>query len=65
MATNTALLPAKLAAATAALKAAIQPLTYMGVHVASHVTDEELQSVAVAVVNAIDDVEDQAPPQSA
>ncbi len=56
------LIPAKLAAVKDALRVVIAPLTYMGISVAAHVTDAELESLAVAAVNAVDDVENQAAP---
>jgi hypothetical protein len=46
--------PDRLANAVAALKGVIQPLTYMGIHIADHVTADEYNSLATAILMADD-----------
>lgn len=52
---GTAIDPGKLAAVVAAVKGAVQPFTYMGVHIADHVSDDELTQVATAAIVAASD----------
>jgi len=33
---------------------AVAPLSYMGIHVASHVTEDEYRSLVVAIISAVD-----------
>jgi len=42
------------AAGIIAAKNVIAPLSYMGIHVASHVTEDEYRSLVVAIISAVD-----------
>ncbi len=63
MPSDPTLIATKLAAAKAAAKAVTSGWTYAGFNVGSRVSDDEFNELAVAMVNAIDDVENQAPPK--
>lgn len=58
--TDPKLLSAKLAAARRAIQTVVSGFTYYGAHISPFVTEDEYQQLAIAVVNAIDDVDENA-----
>jgi hypothetical protein len=62
MPSDPSLLPAKIAAARAAIVAVTSNWTYAGFNVGSRIPADDFDELAAAVVNAVDDVENAAPP---
>jgi hypothetical protein len=65
MASDPHLFAAELGAARLAIRQVVSTFTYMGVSVGSHITDDEVDQVAVAVLNAFHDVQNANAPKTA